>query len=74
MPTATRPSSRDKVRAHRARLKRRGLRLIQMWLPDTRSKAFRRQAHQDSLAVARSAHSGRDQEFVDAISAWDARE
>ena len=72
MPTATRPSSRDKVRAHRARMKKKGMRLIQMWVPDTRSRAFRRQAHRDSLAIANSPHVKEDQDFVDAISAWDA--
>lgn len=70
MPTATRSTSRDKVRAHRARLKKRGMRLLQMWVPDTRSKAFRRQAHMESLAVARSPHAKEDQDFVDAVSVW----
>jgi hypothetical protein len=72
MPTATRRSSRDKVRAHRVRMKKMGMRLVQMWVPDTRSKAFRRRAHLDSLAIAKSPHSKRDQDVVDAISAWDA--
>jgi len=74
MPTGTRLTSREKVRAHRARMKKQGLRLIQMWVPDTRSAAFRRQAHRDCVAVANSRHVAADQEFVDAISAWDAGE
>ena len=69
MSTASR-SSRDKVRAHRARRKKQGMRLVQMWLPDTRSKGFRRRAHLESLAVANSPQAKQDQEFVDAISAW----
>jgi hypothetical protein len=72
MPTATRSTSRDKVRAHRARRRKQGMRLIQMWVPDVRGKAFRRQAHLDSLAIAKSPHVKADQDFVDAISAWDA--
>ena len=74
MPIATRRSSREKVRAHRARMKKKGMRLIQMWIPDARSKAFRRQAHLDSLAIANSPHAKADQDFVDAISAWDAKD
>jgi hypothetical protein len=70
MATATRQSSRDKVRAHRTRMKKKGLRLIQMWVPDTRSRSFRRRAHRDSLAVANSPHARDDQAFVDAISIW----
>jgi hypothetical protein len=61
-------SSREKVRAHRARLRRQGLRPIQIWVPDVRSPKFRNQAHRQSLAVASSAHEGDDQAFVDSIS------
>ena len=64
--------SRDKVRAHRARLRKQGLRPIQIWVPDVRTKAFAREAHRQSLAVANSLHAKDDQDFVDAISAWDA--
>ena len=72
MPTAIRATSRDKVRAHRARLRKRGLRPVQIWVPDVRSKAFAHAAHRQSLAVANSPRAKPDQEFVDAISAWDA--
>jgi hypothetical protein len=70
--TTARSTSRDKVRAHRARLRRQGLRPVQLWVPDVRSKAFVRAAHRQSLAVAKSPHAKKDQAFVDAISAWNA--
>jgi hypothetical protein len=63
-------SSRDKVRAHRKRLRQQGLRPIQIWVPDMRSPAFAAEAHRQSLAVARSPHAKRDQEFIDAVSNW----
>ena len=72
MATPARAASRDKVRAHRSRSRKRGLRPVQIWVPDVRSKAFRQAAHRQSLPVARSPHAKADQEFVDAISAWDA--
>ena len=72
MAPATRSASRDKVRAHRSRLRKQGLRPVQIWVPDVRSKAFAAAAHRQSLAVARSPHAKADQEFVDVISAWDA--
>jgi hypothetical protein len=53
----------DRVRAHRERLRRQGLRLIQIWVPDVRSPAFGAAAHAQSLAVARSAHAAVDQAF-----------
>ena len=70
MPTTARSTSREKVRAHRTRLRKAGLRPVQIWVPDVRSKSFARAAHRQSLAVARSPRARRDQAFVDAISAW----
>ena len=61
-------SSRNKVRRHRQRMRARGLRPIQIWVPDTRAASFRDEAHRQSLAAARSEHARRDQGFVDAIS------
>lgn len=72
MPTTNRSSSRHKVRAHRARLREQGLRPVQIWVADVRSRAFVRAAHRQSLAVAKSPHAEDDQAFVDAIAAWDA--
>jgi hypothetical protein len=63
-------SSREKVRAHRARLRQQGPRPIQLWVPDVRSRAFIAEARRQSMAAAASSHAGEDQEFVDAISAW----
>ena len=60
--------SRDKVRTYRARMRARGMRPIQIWVPDTRTAAFRAAARRQSLAVARSPHGHEDQDFVDAIS------
>lgn len=69
MPKSKGPKpSRDKVRAHRRRLRRQGLRPIQLWVPDVRSPAFATEAHRQSLAVARSPRARDDQDFIDAIS------
>ena len=61
-------SSRDKVRAHRERLRQQGLRPIQIWVPDVRSRAVKMEAHRQSAAVAQSAHIEEDQTFIDAVS------
>jgi Protein of unknown function (DUF3018) len=60
--------SRDKVRAHRDRLRRQGLRPIQIWVPDVRSPAFAAEAHRQSLAVANGPHEQEDQNFIEDIS------
>ncbi len=62
--------SREKVRAHRERLRRQGLRPIQIWVPDIRLPAFAKEARRQSLAVARSARAREDQAFIDAVYDW----
>ena len=62
--------SRTKVGEHRARLRAKGLRPIQIWVPDVRALSFRLEAHRQSLAVAASNHAGEDQSFIEAVSIW----
>ncbi len=57
-----------KVPQQRKRLRRRGLRPIQIWVPDVRAPAFRSEAHRQSLAVAASSSGHADQAFIDAVS------
>ena len=68
---SNRPSSREKVQAYRDRMRARGLRLVQVWVPDTRTKAFQKEAHRQSLSVAQSVHARADQDFIDAITDLD---
>jgi antidote-toxin recognition MazE-like antitoxin len=65
-----RKTSRDKVKAYRQRLRRQGLRPIQIWVPDVRAPGFAEEARRQSLAVANSPGEKDDQAFVDAISIW----
>ena len=69
MASSTKPKpSRDKVRAYRERLRRQGLRPIQIWVPDVRSPTFAEEARRQSLAIANSPHEKEDQDFIDAVS------
>jgi len=61
-------ASREKVRAHRDRLRAQGLRPIQIWVPDTRSPKFAAEASRQSRLVASSPHAAEDQAFIDSIS------
>jgi hypothetical protein len=63
-----RATSRDKVQAHRERLRSQGLRPIQIWVPDVRSSKFAAQASRQSRLVAASPHAADDQAFIDALS------
>ena len=64
-------ATREKVRAYRERLRRQGLRPIQIWVPDIRSPAFQKEAHRQSVAVSQSPFEADDQAFIDAVSDWD---
>jgi hypothetical protein len=69
MPTtAKRKATRAKVSAHRARLRAKGLRPIQIWVPDTRSPAFAKEARRQARAIARSPQEVDDLAFVESIS------
>lgn len=59
---------RQRVAAHRARLRRQGLRPVQIWVPDVRAPGFAAEAHRQSALAAASPHAAEDQAFVDAIS------
>ena len=51
MPT-NRKTPGTHVKAYRSRMKQRGLRQVNLWLPDTRSPEFRRECRRQSLLVA----------------------
>ena len=51
-------------------LRAQGLRPLQIWVPDVRSKKFETAAHRQSLAVAQSEQEHDDQAFVDSLSDW----
>lgn len=61
-------STRDRVRQHRERLRRQGLRPLQIWVPDVRAPEFVAEAHRQAAVVAASEGEADDQAFVDAIS------
>lgn len=53
---------------HRARMREKGMRLVQLWVPDTRSPEFKKEVRRQMRMLARSPHAAEDQAFVDAIS------
>ncbi|MGI8869342.1 MAG: antitoxin MazE family protein [Mycobacteriales bacterium] len=63
-------STRERVRQHREKLRKLGLRPVQIWVPDVRAPEFAAEAHRQSAAIAASEMEAEDQAFVDAIS-WD---
>src|SRR5437764_11829157 len=64
-------SSREKVKAYRERMRKRGMKLIQIWVPDPKSPYFAAEARRQSRLIAESPHEKDDQAFVDSITDWD---
>ena len=62
------PSSRDKVRDHRARMRAKGMKLVQFWVPDVNSAEFKAEARRQSRLIALSPTEAEDQAFIDSIS------
>lgn len=60
----------ERVRKHREALRAAGLRPIQIWVPDVRSKSFIAQARKQSLAVARSPQERDDLAFIESMADW----
>ena len=68
MSQSKKSSSKEKVRAYRERMRRQGLRPVQIWVPDVRAPGFGAEARRQSIAVAQSDHAERDQDFIDAVT------
>ena len=69
MPQPPTPAtSRDRTRAYRARMRQRGMRRIEIWVPDVRTPEFAAEAHRQSLLLNASPHAAEDQAFIDSIS------
>jgi Protein of unknown function (DUF3018) len=51
-------------------MRAKGLRCVELWLPDARTPAFAAEAHRPSLAIANRLHEADDQAFIHSVSAW----
>lgn len=57
---------------YRRRMRERGLRPVQIWVPDVRTEGFAAEAHRQASVVARADESANEQDFIEAISLpWD---
>ena len=67
---AVKKATRERVRAHRAKLRKQGLRPVQFWLPHVNSPEFIAEARRQSLLIAQSPSEPDDQAFIDSLSVW----
>ncbi|WP_457966114.1 antitoxin MazE family protein [Arthrobacter sp. D1-29] len=61
-------SARDRVAQHRVAMRERGFRQVQLWVPDTRTEEFKREAWRQALAVAAADRAGDNQDFIEQTS------
>ena len=61
-------TSREKVRAHRARLRAKGMRPVTLWVPDVRSPKFAAEARRQCALADNSRYAAQDQAWVDSMS------
>ena len=56
-------------------MRERGLRPLQVWVPDVRTATFAAEARRQSALVAEADSDGAEQDFVESIaSSWDDEE
>lgn len=60
--------SRQKMQRYRERLRRDGLRPVQVWVPDTSKPGFAEEARRQSLLVSRSADEKEALDFIEAAA------
>jgi hypothetical protein len=60
-----------RVRKHRESLRAAGLRPVQLWLPDTSSKTFRKKCAQESLSLSNDPHEAEILDWIGKVADTD---
>lgn len=71
MSTDTHLTPKEKQDRYRRRLRRKGLRPVQIWVPDTRAEGFVVECRRQARLVARSAQEKPVLDFISEIADWD---
>ena len=61
----------QKMRQYRSKMKQKGLRSVQIWIPDTRSPAIAGALRRQSVLASRSPEEQEVMTFLDDVRAWD---
>lgn len=63
---------KHRVSEYRRRMRARGLRPVQIWVPDVRSERFTQEAQRQAALVAAADRRSDDQDFIEAVSgSWE---
>ena len=67
MRAKKKPTIAERVRKHRAELKRAGMRPIQIWVPDTRNPKFAAECERQSLLAANDPHEKEIMDWLEQV-------
>ncbi|MCS6262874.1 MAG: antitoxin MazE family protein [Nitrospira sp.] len=71
MSSETHLTPKEKQSRYRSRLRRKGLRPVQIWVPDTRAAGFATECRRQARLAARSAQERPVLDFISEIADWD---
>lgn len=60
----------ERMSAYRRRLRERGLRPIQLWVPDTSAPGFREEALRQAKLISESPTEDEDLAFIEEVADW----
>lgn len=63
--------AKERMKGYRARKQASGLRLIQLWVPDTRSKRFAAECKRQSLLLKGDPAEAEALDFIERVADWD---
>lgn len=70
MRSSARRKASEKQRSYRERLRGRGLRPVQIWVPDTRVPGFAAECRRQARHISRTADEGAILDFITAVADW----
>jgi len=65
-------STLERVQKHRAAMRAAGLRLVQIWVPDTRGEGFAEECRRQSLSLLDDVHERETLDWLAAVADKDA--
>lgn len=71
MATDTHRTQQEKQKRYRSRLRRKGLRPVQIWVPDTRAAGFSAECRKQARLASRSAQEKPVLDFISEIAVWE---
>ena len=70
MPRPARVDTADKFQRYRAAQKRRGMKLVRLWVPDPKAPGFRREASRQAELLRDASEEREALDFIEAVTDW----